>query len=78
MIPDHSGNSIPIHELSEQFKPTLEKVKKMIAEEINPVTEEYYGTANTDVDDVDRALSQKIAEEIQAVQAYTRALHSSG
>ena len=40
-------------ELSEQFKPTLEKVKKMIAEEINPVTEEYYGTPNTDVDDVD-------------------------
>ena len=32
----------------------------------------------TDLDDVVAALSKKIGEEVQAVQAYTRALHASG
>ena len=56
-------------ELSEEFKPTLEKVKEMISEDIKPLEEEYHNSPNTE----DKwALSARQTEILEGLKALAR------
>ncbi|MFP6617223.1 MAG: acyl-CoA dehydrogenase family protein [Candidatus Hydrogenedentota bacterium] len=62
-------NSLFYLELSEKFKPTLEQVKKFIAEKIEPEMEEFYNTPNTE----DKwALSDRSLEILEGLKAQAR------
>lgn len=57
-------------ELSERFRPTLDKVKRFIAEEIEPLQQEYYTSPNVE----DRwALSDRQAEILEGLKSKARA-----
>lgn len=57
-------------ELSDKFKPTLEQVKRFIAEEVEPVQEDYYDNPNTE----DRwSLSERQAEVLDALKSKAKA-----
>ena len=67
-MPDN--NSLFALDLSDKFKPTLEQVKKFIADKIEPVQEEYYDTPNQE----DRwALSDRQTELLEGLKGEAKA-----
>jgi acyl-CoA dehydrogenase len=57
-------------ELSDKFKPTLDQVKAFIADEVEPIQEEFYGTPNTE----DKwTLSDRQSELVNGVKAKAKA-----